>query len=175
MEEIQITYEAQDLIAAARLRRRRSVWFLFMWLLIGLSSCAAVIMLVLGNLALVLWFMLVPAAYAYQYYVYYPKWARVTMRTAPFQSPIKLRFDEHCIETESATGGGKTTWLWKTLDSSKVLLLFMGVNVYMIVPRRLCLDNAQFERLHTLGKRLMNTGAQSHDTPNPSEKTERNA
>ncbi len=175
MEEIQIAYEAQDLIAAARLRRRRSVWIPFMWSLIGLSTCTAVIMLALGNLALALWFLLVPAGYAIQYYVYYPHWARKVMKTAPFQSPLKLRFDEHCIETESATGGGKTTWLWRTLYSSKVLLLFMGVNVYMIVPRRSCVDDAQYERLHTLGTRLTNTSAQPFGTPNPSDQTKRNA
>jgi hypothetical protein len=156
VEELRFTYTTYDLVAAARLHMMRSArgYVLCAYLLLVLVVGAVFSIFGAWDFGLFL-VALAVLAFLVVYSIVLPFFARRQARKIPaFRKGVVLRFDENEIHLSSDAGEGSARWFYKTRASDKVLLLYTTHLSYIIVPRRVCEDDAQYERLKRLGEKL---------------------
>ena len=168
MHAIRITYDLTDIVQANLLHGRKSTYR-------GLAGI--VIAAVLApfyadrTLGVGLLFIGVPIAWAVIHFWYWVS-SRWTFGSTSFASEVIWRCDDRSIQQESNIGSATLCSLEKTLASPKVLLFYFGRNLFTVIPRRVCADDAQYARLIALGQRLASGTPPVSSTPS-SDTTER--
>jgi hypothetical protein len=154
VEELRFTYTADDLVAATRLHMMRSARGYALYLLLVLVVGAVFSTFGAWDFGLFL-VALALGAFAAYHLVVLPLWARRRVRTVPaFQKEVVLRFDEEELYIASEAGESTCRWFYKVRADKKVLILYVNPQSYIVVPRRVCEDDAQLERIRHLGEKL---------------------
>lgn len=69
--------------------------------------------------------------------------------------PVKAILDETQVTYESRLIDTTCRWLYRVLATKRVLMLYNTPKTYILVPRRVCRDAAQYERIEQLARGLV--------------------
>jgi len=158
MEEIKGEYTVRDYLIANRLHMARSPYFRLsriIWYVLFFLSLLATLT---SPSDFILWVLLVLSLFNITYpYLILPHWVKRYFKIQKqMHGEITISFDsdEGTISSKSETGEGKTRWIFKYLSNVEILLLFDTPLTFMMVPRRFCRDEEQFNRFIELAKKM---------------------
>jgi hypothetical protein len=72
----------------------------------------------------------------------------------PLREEIVLRVFEDRIEMDTSAGGGSYKWLLRVAEDPEMLLLMVNQLSFVMVPRHVCTDDAQYERIKAVANKL---------------------
>jgi len=156
MDELRFTYTEADYLKAVKLRMNHGHRRHLRKAIVVVSLLLALLMLRDWGVTVAVLVFAVPTLMVLLIYqVFLPWLVRKRIREMkPLREEVVLRVFEDRIEMESAAGLGKFTWFLNVYQDKQMLLLMVNQVSFVMVPRRVCVDDAQYERIAALGRRL---------------------
>lgn len=158
MQEIKGEYTVRDYLIANRLHMARSPYFRLSRIICYVMVFLLLLAALTGPSDFILWVFLTLFSFiiTYPYLILPHRVKRYFKIQKQMHGEITISFDsdEGTISSKSETGEGKTRWIFKYLSNAEILLLFNTPLTFMMVPRRFCRDEEQFNRFIELAKKM---------------------
>lgn len=159
MEEIRGEYTVEDYLVANRLHLKKSP--LFRVQTIGFSFLSVLYIFLIfadpRNIAIWVVFLGICLLFSTYWFTILPIMTkRDYKRQKQMHGETIISIDSDCICQKSELNESKDYWIYRYLSSNNMLIAYNTPKTFIIIPRRFCKDEEQFNRFVNLAKELSN-------------------
>jgi hypothetical protein len=158
MEEIRGEYTIEDYLVANRLHSKKSPLFIVQTILFSVLSVLYILLIYANPLDMFQWiFLFVSLLFSTYWFTILPIMTKHYYKIQKqMHGETIISIDGDCICQKSERYELKYSWILKYLSSDNMLIMFNTPRTFIMIPRRFCKDEEQFNRFVNLAKELSN-------------------
>jgi hypothetical protein len=158
MEEIRGEYTIEDYLVANRLHLKKSSIFRGQTIIFSFLSVIYIILIFENPRDILLWvFLCISILFSTYWFTILPI---MTKRDYEIQKQMHgetiISIDGDCICQKSERHESKYYWIYRYLSSNNMLMAYNTPKTAIIIPKRFCQDEEQFNRFVNFAKELSN-------------------
>jgi hypothetical protein len=158
MEEIRGEYTIEDYLVANRLHLKESPLFRGQTIIFSIMSVLYIILIIANPREIFLWICLgICLLFSTYWFTILPKLIKHNYKIQKqMHGETIISIDSDCLCQKSERHESKFYWIYRYLSSNNMLIAYNTPKTFIIIPKRFCHDEEQFNRFVNLAKELSN-------------------